>query len=362
MSKNSIIRITDLMPKSGKNLISYSGNDVVSKVGVDVIKRIVGSILCGENVRNLTEDLTKRRIALINGALLIMLIKGCNSEKKFISRLPELAGKQLKEKNNKNDKDVLRWLLGLTGKGIQNIIRDNKHVLDEYIYRQKQSVTDLVNECRSNYGDIEGVLSHEKDSTQLNWETIVPILNIIGTSTLAIRGAEKSLYGKLFEHLVLGSCLTILGFKLIDHKNSTESEKVFWLSSRGSKRESDATLLYKPGKGVRFDIGFIGPGNTEISLDKVSRFEKEMNHGTKNHYMATFVIVDRIGDKSRIINLANNIDGTIIQMSMAYWPKELAIKLGKTLGFKHPLQTMPDHEIENYLKISLSKIDIEKFI
>jgi hypothetical protein len=72
--------------------------------------------------------------------------------------------------------------------------------------------------------------------------------------------------------------LHILGFEYVTpppHKTS----RVFWLSSREERRESDATLLYEAGKGVRFDIGFIGRGNPEISLDKVSRFEREISLG-----------------------------------------------------------------------------------
>ena len=36
-----------------------------------------------------------------------------------------------------------------------------------------------------------------------------------------------------------------------------------------------ASALIKAGHGVRFDIGFIGRRNPEISLDEVSRFERE---------------------------------------------------------------------------------------
>src|SRR5690606_14779641 len=103
----------------------------------------------------------------------------------------------------------------------------------------------------------------------INWLFMIYLLNTIGSQTLTIRGSDKSTYGKLFEKLVLGSLLHVMGF---DFQKSGELEnpnRVFWLSSNDDDRESDATLLYEAGKGVRFDIGFIGRGNTEISLDKV---------------------------------------------------------------------------------------------
>ena len=114
------------------------------------------------------------------------------------------------------------------------------------------------------------------DLIYIDWDTILQIMTSIGAQTLAIRGSEKSTYGKLYERLILGVLLEILGFKLVNRENIKNPKKVFWLSSRDEKRESDATLLFEAGKGVRFDIGFIGRGNPEISLDKVSRFEREI--------------------------------------------------------------------------------------
>ena len=356
------IKITDLMPQAGKDLIAYTGREVITKVGADLIKNIIISILCGENVRDLTEDLTKRRVAIINGALLTLFIKGCSSVDDFMEKLPELVGDQLKSKNSKVDKDILLWLLGLTGKGVQNILRNKSDVLESYIKKIKAAQKKLIDECQKSYGDLKGTLTLNNASADVNWNVVMPLLNVIGTETLAIRGAEKSMYGKLFERLVLGSCLSMLGFKKIEPKQSTDCNKVFWLSSRGSKRESDATALYEAGKGVRFDIGFIGPGNTEISLDKVSRFEREMDFGRQKHFMATFIIVDRIGDRSRIVELAKKIDGTIIQMSMAFWPKVLAEKLGRILGFKHALQNTAPKDIGPYIKAVMEKIRIEEFV
>jgi len=356
------IKVTDFMPQEGKDLIAYSGREVITKVGVELIKDIISSVLCGENVRNLTEDLTKRRLAIINGALLTLFVKGCYSVDDFIEKLPNLVGDQLKSKNSKVDRDILLWLLGLTGKGVQNIIRSKPEVLDSYINKFRNSAKKLTDECQKAYGNLSGNLTLGKTTANVDWHIIMSLLNVIGTETLAIRGAEKSMYGKLFERLVLGSCLSILGFRKIDPAKDKDCNKIFWLSSRGNKRESDATALYEPGKGVRFDIGFIGPGNTEISLDKVSRFEREMEYGRQKHFMATFIIVDRIGERSRIIELAKKIDGTIIQMSMAYWPQVLAVKLGKVLGFKHVLQNMVPKDMESYIKDSMAKIPIEEFV
>lgn len=156
--------------------------------------------------------------------------------------------------------------------------------------------------------------------------------------------------------------MSTLGFKFISMEKLVNPERVFWLTSSGEKRESDATLLYKAGKGVRFDIGFIGRGNPEISLDKVSRFEREVEFGRGKWYLATIILVDHIGKGSRIETLAKEIEGTIIQMSMAYWPKEIAKVLHEKVGFNHGLVNMPDNEIGKFLQRKMADVPLLSFV
>jgi hypothetical protein len=153
-----------------------------------------------------------------------------------------------------------------------------------------------------------------------------------------------------------------LGFRYSNEQNVESTDRVFWLSSRGGKRESDATLLYEVGRAVRFDIGFIGRGNTEISLDKVSRFEREIVVGSKHYYLATIILVDRIGPKSNIEQLAREIDGTIVQMSASYWPVQIVRALNQTLGFQHELLEMDSARIEAFLKDALADVPLEAFM
>jgi hypothetical protein len=119
---------------------------------------------------------------------------------------------------------------------------------------------------------------------------------------------------------------------------------------------------FKPGVGVRFDIGFIGPGNTEISLDKVSRFEREMEFGKRNHYMSTIILVDRIGGRSRIEELARNIEGNIVQMSMSNWVKNVAVILNYNVKFKHPILTMDEKKSLAYIQKKMNSVNLKNFI
>jgi hypothetical protein len=127
-------------------------------------------------------------------------------------------------------------------------------------------------------------------------------------------------------------------------------------------RESDATLLIAPGKLARFDIGFIGPGNPEISKDKLSRYARELETAGGRHSSVTFIVVDRLPTTSKTREAASRIGAELIQMSMQYWPQDLARRLGQRLGLEHELQTMPQGEIRDYLNTKLETIPIQDFL
>jgi hypothetical protein len=358
--KQSPESVSKYIPKLGLSLAKYSGEQLIDRVGQDIIKNVVASILCGGNVRALTEGLTQRRISLSNASLLIAYLKASKNIKDFQPRLYELVSKELQlSKLNPEEKIFLQWLIG---KSIQNVLRSDSDQLKGYLTALEASLKNAVKQSKEEFGELNGTISISKENYLINWPTVLQLLTAIGAQTLAIRGSEKSMYGKLFEKLILGSVLTILGFEMIDPDKSKKSDKVFWLSQRESKRESDATLLFQAGKGVRFDIGFIGPGNTEISLDKVSRFEREMEHGRKLHFMSTVILVDRIGEGSRITELAKMINGSIVQMSMTYWVKEICQILNKDLGFTHKLLKLSNQDSLDFVSKEIKKLDLNQFV
>lgn len=355
--------LSKYIPDLGLNLAKYSGSELLGRVGQEIIRNVVTSILCGGNVRSLTEGLTQRRISLSNAALLVAYLRASKEIKNFSEKLPAIVSHELlNTKLSQEHRIFIQWFIGLTGKSIQNVLRSDKGQLEAYLNELEHAISNAVKESKSEFGDLQMTVSLGKESHSLNWQSLLQIFASVGAQTLAIRGSEKSMYGKLFEKLILGSLLSILDFELIDPNNSIKSKNVFWLSQRESKRESDATLLYKPGVGARFDIGFIGPGNTEISLDKVSRFEQEMEFGKQHHFMSTIIIVDRIGEGSRITELAKKIEGSIVQMSMNNWVKEVAGILQRKIAFKHSLIKLSNEESIQHIQTHMKSIDLEKFI
>jgi len=355
--------LIELISSSDLKLLSASGSQLVQQIGMDVVRGVVLDILTGKNLRDSTEILTRRRIAALNLSTLDLFLRGSAISDDFISQLPNLAEEILSRKRlSKTERWLAQWLLGLTDKAFQNVLRDNPNAIAEYRERYVSACAEVIARHTQEQGKLRGELYLDSGTkAQVNWLWMTYLLNTVGAQTLAIRGSEKSAYGKLFEKLVLGSLLYILGFKHISPPPQ-EYERVFWLASRNEKRESDATLLYKVGQGVRFDIGFIGRGNPEISLDKVTRFEREISLGRSKFFMATIILVDRIGANSRIERLAEEVQGTIIQMSAGYWPKQVARVLNNTLGFKHDLLRIPDDQIELYLAKAMQQVPLEEFI
>jgi hypothetical protein len=94
----------------------------------------------------------------------------------------------------------------------------------------------------------------------------------------------------------------------------------------------------------------------------VSRFQRQEEIRGRSWYMATIIIVDRLGEDSKVEKQAKEINGDIVQMSASYWPREVARLLKARLQFEHELASMKDGEVEDYLKERLRTVPIESFI
>ena len=124
------IQLSDLLPTGADGLITVSGKAVLACIGIDVIRSVVLDVLTGRNIRNATEILTRQRIAELNLATLYLFIKGTASIENFVERLPYIASDILSRgKTNKAEKWLAQWVLGLTDKGVQNILRDDVQLL-----------------------------------------------------------------------------------------------------------------------------------------------------------------------------------------------------------------------------------------
>lgn len=346
------------------NNLQYGGKDVLSKIGEDDIRGVIFQILCGLNVRSSTEILTRKRIRKICLDLLILLLKANAHDPNFLSNFTKQASIELQHTTKKEERLIFQWFLGLTVKGFENILRDNPENLPHYVETYEAELKSMISDTESTYGVLKGEISvNGANSSNITWGFLIHLFDIIGSSTLSIRGSEKSTYGKLFEKLILGSALTILGLKFIVQTDfQGKHENIFWLSSKNDKRECDAIAVCANNKSILFDIGFIGKGNPEISLDKVSRFERQIELSHKKYEASTIIIVDTVGPRSKIMDMAKNIDGVIIQMSLSYWVKQLAIAINDKTGFKSEILDIPDDNIRSFISNKLKYVDFNQFL
>jgi len=353
----------DALPETARPLLeSRSGADVVEEIGLEVVRGVVLDVMRGVNIRDSTEPLTRRRIALLNAAMIAQYASVPGTATSVASLAESVAAALEGSRLGRGEEWMLNWSLGLTEKAVQNVLRDDHLGLAGYTDRFLNTLRETAETARESFGELTGTLKVGNKEVPLDWFFLLYLATSIGSQTLTIRGSEKSLYGKLFEKLVLGSVLHVLGFEFQSGGPIDVSKRQFWMSTT-EKRESDATLLMTPGKGIYFDIGFIGRGNPEIILDKVSRFERTAQFAEREHDMVTFIIVDRIGARSRVEELADRIDGTVIQMSLSYWPQLLAQRLRQRFDdYRHEILDAEHEQVDRILETRLATAPIEDLL
>lgn len=357
-------KLRDLIPNDSVKLVKYSARDLIERLGKDIITKVVESILCGGNFRHLTEGLTQRRILLMNASLVMTYLKALNSIDDFQNNISHIVKIETEIKRlPPNVKSYLYWFLGLTGKSIQNVVRDNSG-FEKYLSSLDSNLKEISDLITETYGDLDVSFTNNGIKYLMKWPTLLRCLLCIGAQTLTIRGSEKSMYGKFFEKLVLGSVLSIVGATLIDKNDTSKKNMVYWLSQTDDeKRECDATLLVRAGYGVRFDIGFIGQGNTEISADKLSRYERVSERGDRRLYASTIILIDKLGKNSNVNNIARRTGNHVIQMSGTYWVYELIKTLKDEFEFyEHPLLAKSQEESITFIKEAINKIDLAQFV
>ncbi|HPH97874.1 MAG TPA: CfrBI family restriction endonuclease [Anaerolineaceae bacterium] len=362
--------IDDFFPEKGKLVLTANGKDFIERLGVETARHVVLGVLKGENIRTQTEPLTRRRVAIATGAIIYLFARGWGEIDGFTDNLSELALEQM-DNTSQSKKESFwpaQWLIGLTGKSIQNVLRSNPELRREYISDFNTAVEEASQRCQEDFGDISLNLGYfineeyKQNIRPLSWRDITRLSTAIGAATLTIRGSEKSTYGKLFERLIMGSVLSILGFEHVENGQSCKLEKVFWLSDSSDVRECDATIRLRPGKLVRFDIGFIGRGNPEIMKDKLSRYANEIEQNGSTYFSQTFIIVDKMPGTTKTLDSALKSGTEIVQMSMQYWALDLARKLKHRLNYDAEILSIPEAQINEYIEQKLRAIPILNFL
>jgi hypothetical protein len=362
--------IDSLFPEKGKLVLTANGRDFVERLGIETARQVILAALRGENIRTQTEPLTRRRVAIATGAMIYLFAKGWAEVDSFTENISALALEQM-DNTSQSQKDTFwpaQWLIGLTGKSIQNVLRSNPELRQSYILDFETAVEEAAKRCEEDFGNISMNLGYvangelRQNINALGWKDLTRLSTSIGAATLTIRGSEKSTYGKLFERLIMGSVLTILGFQHVENSQSHKAEKVFWLSDSSDVRECDATIRLRPGKLARFDIGFIGRGNSEIMKDKLTRYANEIEQNGKANFSQTFIIVDKMPETTKTLEAAKKSGSEIVQMSMQFWAVELAKRLKNRLGYSAEILSIPEDNLRDYLEQKMKSIPILDFL
>jgi hypothetical protein len=361
--------IDDLFPEKGKLILTGGGRDFIEKLGVETVRRLTLDILCGENIRTQTEQLTSRRVAIAAGAMVALFAKGWTEIEGFTDQLSEMALSQLRSSRRSDNALVwpANWLIGLTGKGFQNVLRSNPTAQEKYVQDFESAVEEASLKCEEDFGSVRMFLGFVEDERgkiykNLEWRDVTRLTTAIGCATLTIRGSDKSIYGKLFEKLVLGSVLHILGFQYVKSPSSTLLERAFWLSDSSDVRECDATLRLRAGKLARFDIGFIGSGNPEIIKDKLTRFANLVDIYGETTISQTFIIVDRMPQSTKTLEAATRAGSEIIQMSMQFCPQDLARRLESRLNYRAEILDIEEEDLHDYLSQKINSAPLLNFL
>ncbi len=361
--------LSKLFPEGGRILLTGKGKDFVERLGLEATRHAILCVLCGENIRSQTEPLSRRRLAQVSGAIIAMFTQGCLTVKDFQENLSTYAVDQIENLKGKANLWPAQWVIGLNDKLMQNILRSDSKQLKAYVKEFDKAIKEAAKHCEEHYGNYNMALGYMKDETgqqvTLDWEGIARITTAIGAQTLAIRGSDKSMYGKLFERLILGSILTVLGYKRVEPTKNKLTHGVFWLSDSSANRECDATLLVAPGQLVRFDMGFIGKGNPEITKDKMSRFgniKEAVEEGEQAYNSVTFIVIDTLKETVKTVEAKKKADAEIIQMSMQFWPYQIAEKLDARFGIKHEILKIPPDNLKAYMKERLDEVDVSEFL
>lgn len=355
--------IFDSYDSFGKSNIKSTRSDFTESVGEDGIKDIIRKVFIGGNVRDTTEFITQRRLLSSYAATYELFIKFLSND----IEEPENFVKKISREYSLSSGDAKTfylWMLGLTKKGFDNIVRSPENFA-EYQKNFLNSINETEEDIKEHFGNLSGSIKIEDKEVPITWGFILLLSLCLGSQTLSIRGSAKSMNGKLFEKLLLGTLLSVMGFKFLSEPPSSglkKNEKFFWLSNMDeNERETDATLVYN-GIAISIDIGFIGKGNPEISLDKVTRFNRYKQISGMDHEMKTIIIVDTVAENSDLINKARRVDGVVLQMIKPDWTISFAQEVCRIFNFDHPLKNTNVVHLDEFFKEKMRNITVGDFL
>ena len=101
--------------------------------------------------------------------------------KGFVEQLPLIAAEKLQYKLGNDERHILQWVLGLTDKATQNVLRDNIDSINNYRDNYLKICKEVVSACESEYGKLEGTLAlNLTKKAEINWSFVIELLGTVG--------------------------------------------------------------------------------------------------------------------------------------------------------------------------------------
>lgn len=265
----------------------------------DAVRQAVLHLMTGGNYRDITERVVREKLHIYHSWLLQIVHRARNEYGKDWVR--ELLAR-LNEAKNKEKilADMRVWLLGLTHKTEQNLAlskKDSNEILS-FVNEMLSLCNEVAGKQRWSNGTITIDLRNNSTNAieKLDLAESLWFLQMVGATSLTVRGSNKAVYGKRLERAFLRAGLELLGLQLNEN---------YWLNIERDEevdREADGEVETKRGR-VRIDIGLIGEGNQEVPEDKLNRVGRN-----------GIVIVDRLGRQSTVLNTAERLGVKLIQI------------------------------------------------
>lgn len=270
---------------------------------VESVRQAVLHLMTGGNYRDITEHVVREKLHIYHSWLLQIVHRARREYGKSWAK--ELLAK-LNEAQNR-DKilgDMQVWLLGLTHKTAQNLALSKKDTKEVAVFIDK--VLSLCQEVARKQSWSNGAITidlrnHEANEVaKLDLDESLWFLQMVGATSLTVRGSNKAVYGKRLERAFLRAGLELLGLTLQEN---------YWLNIERDEevdREADGEVETKRGR-IRIDIGLIGEGNQEVPEDKLNRVGRN-----------GIVIVDRLGRQSAVLNTAQRLGVKVVQIRHSF--------------------------------------------
>ncbi len=124
--------------------------------------------------------------------MLVTFIKASNRIANFNEELYDKVFYEINEtKLTQEQKLYLKWMVSLTGKGIQNVLRSEDDQYRQYIDELEKTLSGVIHQSRDQFGKLTGEITLDEEHYFINWPSLLQLFIALGAQTLALRALKN---------------------------------------------------------------------------------------------------------------------------------------------------------------------------